>query len=799
MLTRSLPTAIVLLLLGARSLSAQLATPPQSGLGTDYSGISGQTSIRIPRLEEEVTIDGALTEPAWSRASVLTGFSEFQPVDGRPAEDSTRVLVWYSPHAIYFGIRAFEAHGAVHATLANRDKIGSDDYVQILLDTFNDHRRALVFGVNPLGVQSDGNLTEGLQTRGGGSAISGPSSGSVRDTADLSADYTYQSKGRLVDYGYEVEIRVPFKSIRYQTVPEQTWSLNVVRRVQHSGYEDSWTPAKRANASFLSQSGTIAGLTGLQRGLVLDMNPAVTSKVTGTRTTPGWNYDASRPQFGGNVRWGVTNNLTLNGTIKPDFSQVEADQQQVTFNPRSAVFYPEKRPFFLEGSETFESPNQLIYSRRVVQPLTAAKLSGKMGSTTIGFLSAVDDQSLSASGTHYPVYNLLRLRRDLGHQSTAGLVYTDKVDGDNYNRVAGVDARIVFAKIYSTTLQGAGSVTRSAGVTKQGPLFNAVFERTGRGLTLRYVFQGFGTDFHAQSGFIARENYASLSFGHRFTFYGKAGARIQSVSLNVPLNATWSQYRNLTHGPVGDLKNDNSVTVRLRGGWQVGALLFPESFKYDPAAYATYAIERHQGATIDTISFTGTNRLPNYDIGASITTPTYSKFDAFLSVLSGQDENFDEWSSSWIWYVTTTVNVRPTPKLRVTASYQLQQYLRRSDMTRVSTRDIPRLKVEYQLSRPIFLRLVSQYDIRWRDSLRDDSRTGFPLLIRNTAGVYQRALTTRSNALRVDWLFSYQPNPGTVIFAGYGSSLTETDAFKFRDLRRTADGFFVKLSYLFKL
>ncbi|MBI4421089.1 MAG: carbohydrate binding family 9 domain-containing protein, partial [Gemmatimonadetes bacterium] len=409
--------------------NAPPATRPEAAPRSDaaslvFSGIGGRTAVRAPRVDADAVIDGALGEAVWSQAAVLTGFSQFHPVDGRPANDSTDVLVWYSPRAIYFGIRAYEAHGEVHATLADRDKIGSDDYVQILLDTFNDRRRALTFGVNPLGVQSDGNLGEGSQRGGGGAGISGPSSASARDTTDLSADFTYQSKGRLTDYGYEVEVRIPFKSIRYQSEPEQTWGLNVVRRVQHSGYEDSWTPARRANASFLGQSGTLVGLRGLERGLVLEVNPIVTSRVTGTAATTGWTYDASRPEFGGNVRFGLTSNLTLNGTANPDFSQVEADVQQQQFDPRRALFYPEKRPFFLEGIEQFETPNQLIYTRRVVQPVGAAKLTGKAGGTTIGLLSAADDRAQSGSSTDYPIYNLLRLRQDLGRQSTAGLVYT---------------------------------------------------------------------------------------------------------------------------------------------------------------------------------------------------------------------------------------------------------------------------------------------------------------------------------------------------------------------------------------
>src|SRR5712692_6942090 len=233
-------------LLAATALAAQQPAGNPAGASV-YSGRGAELAVRPPRLDAEIVLDGALDEPAWQKAAILTGFSQYRPVDGRPADDSTEVLVWYSPTAIYFGVRAYEAHGLVHATLANRDKIANDDYVQILLDTFNDHRRALVFGVNPFGVQSDGTLSEGVQALTGGLGTAPV----MRDTVDLSADFVYQSKGRLTPAGYEVEIRIPFKSLRYQADSVQSWGINVDRKVQHSGYEDTWTPVRQANASFL--------------------------------------------------------------------------------------------------------------------------------------------------------------------------------------------------------------------------------------------------------------------------------------------------------------------------------------------------------------------------------------------------------------------------------------------------------------------------------------------------------------------------------------------------------------------
>src|SRR5438270_7467271 len=391
-------------------LWARLAT---ATVALIYIGRDNQLHVRVPRVETDVTIDGNLSEPVWQDAALLTGFSEFSPHDGIPAADSTQVLVWYSPTAVYFGIRAFEAHGGVHATLADRDKISADDNVQILLGTFHDHRQAYVFAVNPLGVQMDGVIVEQGQLLTGTwtPTLSG------RVAPDLSQDFVFASKGRLTDYGYEVEIRIPLKSLKYQSADVQSWDLNVVREVQHSGHEDSWVPARRSNTSFLSQSGSIDGLTGLSRGLVLDVNPSVTQKVAGGPSATGWNYDRGSPQIGGRVQWGITNTLTLNAAVNPDFAEVESDAGQFVIDPRQALFFPDKRRFFLDGLEQFSVPNNLIYTRRIAKPELATKITGKLAGTNIGFLSAADDPSLSFNGAYQTVYNIVRAPRDVGDRS----------------------------------------------------------------------------------------------------------------------------------------------------------------------------------------------------------------------------------------------------------------------------------------------------------------------------------------------------------------------------------------------
>ncbi len=768
---------------------------------TIYDGRAKQIKVDIPRIDTVVTIDGVLNEPVWRRAARLTGFSQYQPVDGLPAVEPTEVLTWYGADAIYFGIKAREIHGnVVRATHANRDNIDSEDQIQLLLDTDNSRQIAFLFGVNPYGVQQDGTRSAqfaggagGPQASGGGFRNINPLEGSV----DLNPDYYFESKGRLVDGGYEVEVRIPFKSLRYQDARVQTWGLHILRRVQHSGFQDTWAPAIRANANFLAQSGTLVDLHDLKRGLVLEATPTMTAHADRAPDIGNGRDYHQTGDIGGDVRWGIRQNLTLNGTINPDFSQVEADVGQVLLNERFALFYPEKRPFFLDGLELFDSPNQLIYTRQIVAPKAGAKLTGKIGGLNIASIVAEDDNVNSWANAHSPLFGVSRLRYDFGSANTFGAVLTAREDGDNYSRVASTDYRFYHSKLYWAQFQAAHSWSDSLGTQQTGSILQGDWDRTGRAWGFHYTLRSLDPGFRAAAGFVNRTGIIETRAFNRITFYGVPNSLVQTYGTFFGVDRIWNN-NGSSHG-LEESTESITPSATLRGGWLVSGALTHSYFAFDPALYAGLTVAEPVAAVpigstsvLDTVAFTVPGPEKDQWGGSfSLTTPTFRTFSGTAAMTLGQVPIFSEAAPGRSSRLDAVLAFRPTTAIRSTMQLSRLVITRRSDGTRFSSETIPRLKVEYQVSPPIFFRVVGQYAARSRTQLRD--RDGHPVLVN---GILDGGDT--SNQFSADWLFSYRPVPGTLVYLGYGSTLEEPREFRFQNLHRTRDGFFGKISYLFR-
>ena len=766
---------------------------------TVYDGRAKRVHIDIPRIDTVITIDGNLNEPVWHRAARLTGFSQYQPVDGLPAVEPTEVLTWYAADAIYFGIKAREIHGnVVRATHANRDNIDSEDQIQILLDTDNSRQIAFLFGVNPYGVQQDGTRSAqfaggagGPSATGGGFRNINPLEGSV----DLNPDYFFESKGHLIDGGYEVEVRIPFKSLRYQDARVQSWGLHILRRVQHSGFQDTWAPAVRANANFLAQSGTLDGLQDLHRGLVLEATPTAVAHADRSPAVGNGRDYQRKGELGGDLRWGIRQNLTLNGTINPDFSQVEADVGQVLLNERFALFYPEKRPFFLDGLELFDSPNQLIYTRQIAAPKAGAKLTGKLGRLNIASIVASDDRLYSWSGAHSPLFGVSRLRYDFGSANTLGAVLTSREDGGDFSRVAAADFRFYHSKLYWAQFQAAHSWTDSLRNQKNGSILQGDWDRTGRAWGFHYTLRSLDPGFRAAAGFVNRTGIVETRAFNRLTFYGAPTAVVQTYGSFFGLDRIWNN-SGANHG-LEESTESITPSATIRGGWKVSGAVTHSYFAFDPALYSGLSVERFLNtpggfSSVDTSAFVVPGpQKDQWGNSLSLTTPTYQRFTGTAAITQSQIPIFREAAPGKSSRIDATLDVRPTTAIRSSLQFSHLTIDRRTDGSRFSKETIPRIKVEYQISPPIFLRVVGQYTARSRSALRDRDRN--PILIN---GVIDTGEV--SNQLSADWLFSYRPVPGTLFYLGYGSTLEEPREFRFQDLHRTRDGFFGKISYLFR-
>jgi hypothetical protein len=769
-----------LLLLLQLSQPAPAQTVPKTS--TVISGV-GSPTVTIPRIEAMVQIDGRLDEPVWSRAARLGGFSQYQPIDGRSAEEQTEVLVWYSPAALHVGIIAYDREpSSIRATLADRDNLDSEDSVTIYLDTFNDHRRAFFFTVNPLGIQQDGVLSEAgfnagsLKQDGGALRQAG-------GATDKNPDYQFDSKGRITKDGYVVELRIPFKSLRYSGNGPQRWGLNILRTVQRTGYLDTWTDARRAGESFLAQAGGIDGLHDMQRGVVTEVQPFITTAVNGSRGDVASPLVRERPDInpGVNLRFSTTN-LTVDSTVNPDFSQVESDASQVTVNERFALFFPEKRPFFLEGIELFAAPNQLVYSRQIVNPLAGGKVTGKIGGLNIAYLAVKEKEDSGGA-----LFNVARLRYDVGPNSTVGVTLTDRTAGGTYNRVVSADSRVIFKRVYYVQAQAGGSWTDDGTGRRASPLWMLEWDRTGRAFGFNYKVTGTGPGFKAAAGYVPRNDIVEAHVSNRYSWYGARGSWLETVSPRLNLTRIW-RYSSFDRGPL-EGTDQASVQSQWRGGWNVNVTVKHLSWRFEPEAFNAYQVSGAGGS----VAYKPIDRVTGTTSSMTLKTPIFRTFNAQLDAQRGPVAIFAEGAGGRETRLSATLSARPTGSIRMEATATYSSITRERDGSEFAQTVIPRFKVEYQVTRSVFFRMVAEYQSQ-RQAVLIDAIDGVPLIV---SGPFPAAYST--TGLRLDWLASYKPTPGTVAFFGYGSSLAYDRLNPLSNhLERMSDGFFLKIAYQFR-
>src|SRR6267143_3505500 len=352
--------------------AAALALPPEKS-----------NPVRLVRFDKPPVIDGKLDDEVWKTAAVLKDFYQIQPGDNLIPENRTEVRLGYDARFLYIAFHCFDDPAKVRATVAKRDNIWDDDYVGILFDTFNDQRRAYEFDFNPLGVQADGSWTEG-------------------QGEDFSLDLVMESKGMITSDGYTIEVAIPFKSLRYVAGKDKLWGVHFWRRTKRLNNSlDMWIPMDRDKGSWLAQAGHLTGFEGISTERTLELIPSLTISETGKRKAPvtlaqiakGGRFvnEPIKLDPGLTGKYSLTSKVTLDFAINPDFAQVQSDQLVVTANQRFPIFFAEKRPFFLEGIDIFNTQIAAVHTRAIIDPDVAIKLSGKVKRNTFGLLLASDN------------------------------------------------------------------------------------------------------------------------------------------------------------------------------------------------------------------------------------------------------------------------------------------------------------------------------------------------------------------------------------------------------------------------
>lgn len=485
---------------------------------------------------DPIEIDGDLNEAAWQLASKADNFTENWPKNLMQPGVGTHALLTYDKSNLYIAFIAESNSSQTRATLRDRDEIFSDDYMGILIDTYGDASWYYEFFVNPLGVQGD---------------LVATSNGE-----DAGADFIFYSQGKVTETGYQVELAIPFASLRFPDNEEQIWKATIWRdHKTESRRKYSWAAIDQDKPCFPCQFGTIRGIRGINRPSAVEILPYFMTNQAGAKDNVGkFKNDPIKGEVGFSAKYMATPELTAEISVNPDFSQIESDAEQIDVNNNFALDFPEKRPFFQEGSDLFSTPASIIYTRSINDPDFSAKLTGRTGKMNFVYLAARDantpylipteERTLFTAGQN-SFSNILRGKYAFDDGKYIGTVFTSRINESNgYNLVGGIDGSYRFWEYYSVNAQGLFSKTQEPNDTLMTPsddFTNLVFDKkhdtrfngeTFEGLALITNFNRYskyynvetqfihaGSSFRAENGFIDRSNYNQWYFWNRYNFY----------------------------------------------------------------------------------------------------------------------------------------------------------------------------------------------------------------------------------------------------------------------------------------
>jgi Domain of unknown function (DUF5916)/Carbohydrate family 9 binding domain-like len=710
-------------------------------------------TLAIARIDKAINVDGIIDLSEWSGAQPVELPFETFPGDNISARVKTEALLAYDDKALYVGIRAYDPNPrSIRAHLTDRDSAYQDDFAGVAIDTFNDERRAFEFFVNPHGVQMD--LTQD----------------DIARVEDDSWDAIWSSAGKIHADRWEVEMAIPFSQLRFKSADVQTWGIDIVRIYpRDQRYRLGLHAQNRNRACYVCQMSKLTGFRGISPGRNIEVSPTVTSQRTDAR--PDLGSPLANGSFntepGVTARWGITPNYTLNGAINPDFSQVEADSVQLDINAQFALFFNEKRPFFLEGADFFQTPFTAVYTRTIAEPDWGAKLTGKEGKHGGGLYVAQDARteivipgpqgSAFTSLSEKNLAAVARYRHDVGQRSNVGVLFTTRNGGGYSNRVAGIDAN--YRVTESDTIKAQFLTSRTAYPGEIAERFEMSDSMNDRAFRFDYrhntrnwfwkaIYTDIGREFRADSGFMPQVGYNRPELGFERVWWREKESK--SPISRVFVGGDWDKATE-EDGPV--LEEEFEMWVGLGGPKQ----------SFFIADFGVRTERNFNGMRFDNDPFVSLfgEMTPNGRVYFNVDTGWSQHID-FANTRPAELLRFAPFVR---WRATKHLNL------------ELGNRYERLDVDggRLFDANISEFRAVYQFNVRMFVRALIQYT----DIQRDPS-------------LYTFDVSERTRRLFPQLLFSYKVNPQTVVFVGYSSTRNGNESIDLTEQNRTL---FVKLGY----
>jgi len=761
---------LALLILGFLSFSVPRAAFAQPSPDDDVSNSSFRPNtlplLDIPQVSTTVNVDGNLDEMVWQNAAVATNFSENFPNEGALPPIGIRALMASDEEYLYVAYIIEDDPDDIRYNFSDRDQIWQDDYSGMLLDTNGDGQVTYFIAANPLGIQGD--------TRSG------------NGQEDVSFDLIYESAGQLTETGYQIEMAIPFRSLRFPKADMQEWRATFwITHPREDRNTYTWAGIDRDDPCMNCQFGTLRGMENIRQGRNLEILPALTGNQTGARDwgnpAGGFNNDRVSAEPSINLKYGITSDLTVDATINPDFSQIESDAAQIDVNSTFALSFPERRAFFQEGADLFDTEINAVYTRSINDPIAASKLSGRFGDWTVGYIGARDNTSpilmpfeegsaLVSGGKS--VSNIFRARRSFENNSFIAAMATDRrMDEGGAGSVFGVDGSIRFLTKYNFSWQALASRTselNDATLSSASGLDDITFSRGdhtaaldgenfwGHGLAtsvnrnarhygFNVNYEQMSATFRADNGFVRNNDVRRINAMNRYTFWTDNSRYMNRLTVFAGVNRFWN-YDNV--------RKDEAIFVGFN------AQLIRQTF-INMNAFTSN--ELFAGVQFDGIKRMNINLNSNFS--ENIQVGAQANFGDGIYRNPNSPEIGDQLNFG------ASVSVKPTNRMTVRNNFNYSRLQNRETGDNYFSGYIVRSRLNYQFTRKLLTRVIVQYN-------------------------------DFAERLEVDPLVTYRISPFTVFH--FGSSHSYSDfpnrvADQPLVFQQTNRQLFFKLQYLFRM